>query len=46
MAYTADDVIDQHVNYCTKIPSVYTVYIFPNHEKGMGRKEAQKQNPA
>lgn len=44
MAHTAHDVIDQHVNYCSKIPSVYMVYIFPSYEAGMRRKEAQKQN--
>lgn len=43
MAHTADDVIDQHVNQCSKIPSVYMVYIFPSYEAGMRRKEAQKQ---
>lgn len=40
MAHTADDVIDQRVNQCSKIPSVYTVCIFPNHEKGMGEKRS------
>lgn len=38
--HTSDDVVDQHINEYSKFPSVYMVYVFPNHENEMGQKRS------